>query len=271
MYKKIILLGMVIVLMFSMLGCGNTVNVKDNKLISYRYSNGGGMEGRGRTEEIRIVGEEVYLICYEHDMWYEDDRVLEYKIDGEVLEEIEKIFRKYKMNRWNNKRFTGMFVNDGDSTSYYFGFEGYNTVSFTSQIYPEQYANKLKEISAVVEKYKAVAEIMPGLAVKEKTDEEWIEKDHPQNGSIEIEVYEYSRGRLHYRIMNGTGEEAGIVNALRVVSDTDGRVIAETGENDSVSVRANSSITDFIELSERLEAGTYTITIGEYSSRFEIR
>lgn len=271
MYKKIILLGVVIVLMFSMIGCGNTVNVKDNKLISYRYSSGGGMEGSGRSEEIRIVSDEVYLICYAHDMWYEDDRVVEYKMDGEVLEEIEKIFRKYRMNRWNNKKFTHMFVNDGNSYSYSFGFEGYNSVSFSSQIYPEPYSSKLKEISDVVEKYKAAAVIMPGLVVEEKTAEEWIKKDRPDNGCIEIAVYEYSRGRLHYRIMNGTEDDAEIAAELRIVSDADGSVIIEKDAEDTVSVSADSSVTDYAELPERLEIGSYTLTIGEYSVRFEIK
>lgn len=55
------------------------------------------------------------------------------------------------MQNWNNKKFSVMFVVDGASYSYSFKFEDNTSVSFSSQVYPVSYSEKLSEINKMIE------------------------------------------------------------------------------------------------------------------------
>lgn len=131
---------------------GNYVKIHGKHLDSYRYSVGGGMTG-GYYEVKVTKYENQALIKIESAEWHsQDPTVSEYRADIAILGEIEAVVRKYKMNFWNRKKFTNMFVHDGESTGYYFGFEDV-TVSFSSQIYPPVYRDKLALIDEIVKKY----------------------------------------------------------------------------------------------------------------------
>ena len=270
MDKRIILFVIGGLLIFGLFGCSKVPNVKNKELISYVYSSGGGMNGGGNSTEISIIDGEVILTYSDTEWWYEDDDITEYKLDKAVLADIESVFRKYKMQNWNDKKFTDMFVADGPSYSYSFKFEDSTRVSFSSQVYPVSYSAKLAEIDKVIEQYKERGTLEPGLVTKEKTDEELAGKNNPDNGLVEIEVYEYSKVRIYFRILNGTDEDVAVSNSVKLVRNSDGEMLYNESSEYSIEVNATSANEEYL-LSGRLEEGIYTIYVGDYSAEFEIR
>ena len=270
MDKRIILFVIGGLLIFGLFGCSKVPNVKNKELISYVYSSGGGMNGGGNSTEISIIDGEVILTYSDTEWWYEDDDITEYKLDKAVLADIESVFRKYKMQNWNDKKFTDMFVADGPSYSYLFKFEDSTRVSFSSQVYPVSYSAKLAEIDKVIEQYKERGTLEPGLVTKEKTDEELAGKNNPDNGLVEIEVYEYSKDRIYFRILNGTDEDVAVSNSVKLVRNSDGEMLYNESSECSIEVNATSANEEYL-LSGRLEEGIYTIYVGDYSAEFEIR
>ena len=147
----------------------NYVNIRGQKLNSYSYSTGGGMEGAYYRETVKKY-EDKALIRTESASWHsEEPTVTEYLTDASVLDEIEAIVRKHKMNFWNRKKFTNMFVSDGESYSYSFNFDD-AYISFSSQIYPLPYSKKLDELDAVVKKYIENGEKLPGMDEQESNE-----------------------------------------------------------------------------------------------------
>ena len=131
---------------------GNTVNIRGQHLNEYSCSIGGGMTGGYRMETVKKYNDQA-LIRIESAEWHsQDPEVTEYLTDAAVLDELEEIARKHKMNTWNKKKFTDMFIADGESESYRFSFDD-EDIYFSSQIYPKEYREKLAELDAVVKKY----------------------------------------------------------------------------------------------------------------------
>lgn len=270
MTKKLLIIIMAGVMAMGLYGCGNYQFVGNQKLTGFEYSSGGGMEGGGKTTEISIIQDEVYLTETSREWWYEDDSVTEYKVDEGILEEIENVFRKNKMNWWNGKKFTNMFIADGASASYDFSFDGGTWVSFSSQYYPANYSKKLDEIHEIIRKYAETAELQPGLKCSPFTVEEHEYRSHPDNGEVEIEVYEYKKTRIYYRILNGTNEEATIPNVVKLVRD-DGQILYEKNNNSEKKIFANYSVEDSIKLEGWLEEGIYTLYVGNCSYQIDIK
>ena len=256
--------------MFGLFGCSKVPDVKNKELISYVYSCGGGMNGGGNSTEISIIGDDVILTYSEKEWWYDDNDITEYKLDKAVLADIESVFRKYKMQNWNDKKFTDMFVADGPSYSYSFRFEDNTGVFFSSQVYPASYSKKLAEIDKVIEQYKERGTLEPGLVTKEKTDEELAGKNNPDNGLVEIEVYEYSKVRIYFRILNGTDEDVAVSNSVKLVRNGNGEMLYNESNEYSIEVDAKSANEEYI-ISGRLEEGIYTLYVGDYFAEFEIR
>ena len=256
--------------MLGLFGCSKVPNVKNKELISYVYSSGGGMTGGGNSTKISMIDGEVILTYSNAEWWYDDNDITEYKLDKAVLTDIESVFRQYKMQNWNGKKFTNMFVADGPSYSYSFRFEDNTGVFFSSQVYPASYSKKLAEIDKVIEQYQARGTLEPGLVTKEKTDEELAGKNNPDNGLVEIEVYEYSKDRICFRILNGTNEDVAVSNSVKLVRNSDGEMLYNESSEYSIEVNATSANEEYL-LSGRLEEGIYTIYVGDYSAEFEIR
>lgn len=257
--------------MFGLMGCGNAVNVKGHKLTGYEYSCGGGMTGGARTVEVLTISDETHLVFRNAETWAEDARVTEYLVENSIFDSLEAVFSKYGMNKWNQKKFTNMFVSDGESSSYTFIFDNGVRVYFSSQIYPEQYSRKLAELSKVIDNYKASATLLPGLVVKEKSDEELLYKNHPDNGKVEIEIFSYYAGRVKYRVMNGTDEAVEVAYTTTLVYDADGSVCFNDESDSSYSLDANSAEEHSIKIGSSLKAGQYTLKMGAYEGRFEIK
>ena len=256
--------------MFGLFGFKKVPNVKNKRLISYVHSSGGCMSGGGNSTEISIIDGEVILTYSDKEWWYDDKDITEYKLDKAVLTDIENVFRKYKMQNWNNKKFTNMFVDDGSSYSYSFKFDDRTRISFSSQVYPAFYSKKLNEIAKVIEQYKERGALEPGLVTKEKTDEELVSKNKPDNGLVEMEVYEYSKDRIYFRILNGTDEDVAVSDSIKLVRNSDGEMLHNESSEYSIEVNAASAYEEYL-LSGRLGEGIYTLYIGDYSAEFEIR
>lgn len=269
--ERIILFVIGGLLMFGLFGCSKTPNAKNKELISYAYSSGGDMTGGGNSTEISIIDGDVILTYSDTEWWYDDADITEYKLDKAVLTDIESVFRKYKMQKWNDKNFTDMFVADGASYSYLFKFDDGTRVSFSSQIYPAFYSEKLVEIDKVIEQYKKKGTLEPGLVTREKNEEELMCKDKPDNGLIEIEIYKYCKDIICFRILNGTNESVEVRDSVKLIRNSDGEVLYNESSEYSMEVNATSVYEESILLSGRLEEGIYTIYVGDCSAEFEIR
>ena len=256
--------------MFGLFGCSKVPDVKNKELISYVYSCGGGMNGGGNSTEISIIGDDVILTYSEKEWWYDDNDITEYKLDKTVLADIESVFRKYKMQNWNNKKFSAMFVDDGASYGYSFKFEDKTSVSFSSQVYPMSYGKKLAKLDKVIEQYKEQGTLEPGLVTSKKTDEELAGKNNPDNGLVEIEVYEYSKDRISFRILNGTDDAVAVDNSVKLVRNGNGEMLYNESDEYSIEVNAKSANEEYI-ISGRLEEGIYTLYVGDYSAEFVIK
>lgn len=254
-----------------MFGLGNVPDVKKKKLISYSLSSGGGMNGGHSSTQINIINGETILTELHSEWWYEDGQIAEYKLDNAVLADIEKVFRKHKMQKWNNKVFSNIFVADGPSFCHTFTFEEKTSVSFSSQCFPMIYAKKLSEINSVIERYKSEGSPEPRLVTAKKTDEELVKNQNPSNGKIELEVYQYSADSLSFRVLNGTNENASIGNNIKLVRNSDGKTLVETNLFYPIEPNASSTETETLRLKERLSEGVYTLSAGDYSDEFEIR
>lgn len=250
---------------------GKVPSVKNKELISYRYSCAGDMNGGCTSMELGIIDGGVILTYAHTAWWYEDADILEYKLDSAVLPAVERIFRKYKMQKWNQKKFTNVFVADGPHHSYSFQFQDYTRVSFSSQLYPGAYGRKLSEIDRVIDEYRNQGTLESGLVKREKTDEELYRKNHPDNGLVEMDVYEYSRDKLCVRLLNGTDEKAVVRGAVQLVRNSDGNVLYQESSEYPIEVNAASANEEVIHLSGRLDEGTYTIYVGDYAAVFEIQ
>lgn len=270
MNKRIKIVVMGGLLMLGLFGCGETPDVKDKTLVSFDCSSGGGMTGGGSSTTINLIDGET-ILTYSSTEWHHDDAAItEYKLDKAVLAEIESVFRKYRMQNWHQKKFSNLFVADGESTSYSFTFEDGTEVSFSSQIYPESYSRKLSEIKEIIEKYKAIGTLEPGLVPRERSPEEAAAIDHPDNGRVEIEVYQYSKDGIHYRALNGTNEDVTINRSVRLVRNSDGNVLCSESSEHPIKVRATSAADEYL-TTGRLEEGRYTLYVGDYCAGFEIR
>lgn len=255
--------------MLTMLGCGKTVK-KSHKLISYESSSGGGMEGGGRSTEVRISDGEVILAESVQKMWYTDEEVREYRVDAQILQEIEAVFRRYHINRWHGKRFTKMFIADGESYSYSFDFEGNESIYFSSQYYPARYRNILGRFDVILDRYRTEGELLPGLVTEELSEEDVFGKIRPEDGKVSAEVFGYSHNGLRFRLKNGTGEPVSVSGTVRILRDRDGAVLYESLSDEPYSLDPNSSSEDTAAPEKRLEPGRYTLEAGELSCSFEI-
>lgn len=270
--KRIIMIAAAAAALFAAAGICRTmlenyVNIRGQHLNEYSYHSGGGMTGGYHSETVKRYDDQA-LISIESAEWYfQDPTVTEYLTDAAVLDELEAVVRKYKMNFWNRKEFTNEFVYDGESESYHFSFDD-ERISFSSQIYPLRYSRKLANLDRVVEKYIEAGEKLPGL-VNPKTDEE---EHYPiSEGELVIYVYSYAENALGLRILNGTDEDIEIPETYQLINtDTDTVLIDE--ETPYGGRFSENSIDEMnIKLQERLDAGNYMIIFGDMEIPFEIR
>ncbi len=270
--NKWILVIVAVVVVLLMVGGGilmfrNYVSIHGKHLNKYSYSSGGGMTGGYHRETVKRQ-EDYAIITIESAEWYsQDPTVTEYLADVAVLDELETVVRENKMNFWNRKKFTNMFVHDGESTSYDFDFDEAN-ISFSSQIYPIEYGNKLSKLDDVVKKYIGSAEKLPGLVNPRAGEED--NYSIPENELV-IYVNSYAKNTLGIKILNGTDEDTEFSETYKIVNaDTDTLMLeGNTPYNNKISGHSMDVID--IKLKERLQAGNYKIVFADLEILFEIK
>lgn len=136
----------------------------DGRLSQFYYSSGGGMNGAHHCTTVSVYDDTRAIITIESREWHNEKmKVEELLVDIKILDELEAVFNKYGMKEWHQKTFTDMFEDDGESFSYFFEFDNFDFVSFSSQIYPEEYRTKLEELENIVKKYEETGEKASGL------------------------------------------------------------------------------------------------------------
>ncbi len=250
---------------------GEFAGIGKEALLTFSRTTGGDMRGSRSETAVTVLDEDRALITVSHADWhFQDPMVKEYAADRAVLSEIREVFLRYRMQNWDGRRFTKIFVADGASTGYSFGFED-KYVNFSSQIYPDKYSKKLDEINDIVKKYLENAERLPGLMLPVLTEEEQIAADRPQNGLLELQVFEYSKGRLHYRFSNGTGEDVKLGGSAVLKEKDTGKVVPAEGRLRSErTVYAGRREEESLELKQRLEPGSYCLEAAGLLCDFEI-
>lgn len=244
---------------------GNYVSIRGKHLDAYSYSSGGGMTG-GYYRKSVTGYENRALISIESAEWYDKDPdVAEYYTDVAVLDELEQVVRKHRMNFWNRKKFTNIFVHDGESMSYHFNFNDAN-ISFSSQIYPIRYEKKLAMLDNVVEKYIKLGERLPGL-VNPIVEEE---QDPFKEGKLIVYVSSYARNILGIKVLNGKDEPFEIPKTYKLINAKTGEIIIEADTLRSGRVSELSRENFDIRLKDRLSEGNYKIIFGDIEVKFEM-
>lgn len=246
------------------------VSIKGQKLNVYEFHSGGGMTGGYYSENVKKYDDTHALISIEKAEWHnQDPEISEYLVDMEILDELESVIRKNRMNFWNNKKFTNMFVADGESEGYYFSFDE-NSINFSSQIYPPKYNKKLKQLDEILDKYLKDAQKLPALVNDRISDEE--NYDLPEE-KIELYAYSYSRrdDSLYVRVLNGTNDDVEIPKSFKLINTDSDTIIDENNEDYTSTFYPKSSDGMSFSLKERLDAGNYKIILGDIEIPFEIR
>lgn len=251
---------------------GEFTGIEKEKLESYKFSSSGSMPGNSYSESVLEYNEDSALVTIMQCEWYYDDgTVKEYLVDKEILNELKAVFVKYHMKNWNNKKFTDMFIADGESQSYRFNFET-NTVSFSSQYYPEKYASKLKELDEILDKYLKNTTLLPGLLIHDTiTEEDQTLPYDLNNGEIVLSVYSYYQKKLCYRLANGTDETKKTESVIRLYRDDESTPIYEKAFDFKATIYAHQPNEGSIELNERLMPGKYHLEVFGYTTKFEIQ
>lgn len=244
----------------------NHVNIKGQHLKKYSCSSGGGMTGGYNSETIRRYDDGHALIYTEKAEWHNDDpEVNEYLVDVSIMDELEEVIRKGHMNFWNHKKFTNMFIADGESEGYSFSFDD-AYVSFSSQYYPKKYRDRLRKLDGIIKKYLNDAERLPGLVNPRREEGN---HDFPE-GELLIYVSAYRNDALEIRIMNGTDDDVELSGTCSLIDVDNNKEISKM-EMDSINVSSSCEDSFSVSLKERLASGDYKLVIGETVVSFAIR
>lgn len=245
---------------------------KYHDLQVYSYSSGGNMNGNSYVETISKINSQYILSISSAEWYFQPPKVTEYIVDKAILNDIEKVFSKHHMERWKNKKFTDMFIADGETKSYSFDFPE-ESISFSSQIFPTKYRTKLSEIDDVIKKYIKQENKLPGLALPNLNDNDVYKYYREYNDNIELLPISYSRGYLKYIIKNGTDKEISLKGDFILRITKDDQVIFEKKEltKYTSSISPKSSYDSSIKLKDWLQPGFYKLEVNSYSCNFEIK
>lgn len=243
------------------------VSIRGQRLNEYCCSSGGGMNGGYDSKTVKRYDDAHALITVERAEWHhQDPAVEEFLVDALILDELEGIARQYHMNFWNRKEFSRIFICDGETEGYSFRFDE-NDISFSSQVYPTRYRDKLHRLHDTVDKYLQGAAKLPGLINQKVGGEESYLLPEDE---LVLYAYVYSENSLGIRILNGTEDEAEIPQGYRLVSTDTAQVIAEGDDSYASTVYPRSEGEMRFALTERLDAGHYTLVLGEREIPFAI-
>lgn len=275
----LVIVAIIITLMFKFFKKAPNQPDSNANLVEYSTTYGGDMIGSFESTTVKILENGKVLVSYSNSKWHgQDPEVNEYYVSEGVLDEIRAVYDKYGMDKYGNLGMSNIQVLDAGTTSYHFSFDDGGSINFSdNQKVPVKAYEGLKEIDQIIKNAADNGEKLPGLVIDRTVEEDDDYYNFRVNeGVCKIEVSEYSLGVLRYRIANGFDEDVVIRNDITLVKD-DGTKIYESLTEDDSETRDTTITADYVSdesipLGEdRLEAGTYTLTFGDYECQFEIK
>lgn len=244
------------------------VRIKGQRLNEYCYNTGGGMMGGYYKKTIKRYDDKNALISIESVAWHNQDaEVKEYFADISIMDELEEVIRDCRMNFWHRKKFTDIFISDGESRGYHFTFDN-ACIDFSSQFYPDRYREKLNRFNEVIEKYIKDARELPGLVSDKNPDNGNI---MPSDGRVDFYVYLYCNNNLYVRVLNGTAEMVSVSLSYKVINSDTGKLIAEKEDKYSTTAFPRSKCDLSFSIKQRLDIGRYKLVVNNTEIPFEIK
>ncbi len=239
-------------------------------LQSFQYFSAGSMSGGYSGKSINSRNGVAILTIATSNWHHEPLKVTEFLIDKEVLTEIEQIFNRHKIYKWKDKKLSDMFVPDAATTHYVFLFPDHS-LSFSSQIFPDEFNKATKEIRLVMDKYEKSGKRLPGLVIPDFNDTS-VQKNFIQfNDTVELIAFTYMNNELTLLIKNGTEENLVIPAKSSMRIKLGDKTVFENTINNQLSFAKLTSSYETFPLEERLESGIYTLEFGDLTGQFEIR
>lgn len=245
----------------------------DLPLQSVSFSRGGDMQGSTHGMSIEKFDSNSALVCYKDANWHHEViQVKEYLVPVYVLEDIKTIFNNNKLVLCEKAPKSKYQVLDGATTGYSFTFTGRRISFSTNQELPVESYDALREISKYVADACAKGQRLPGL-VFEKDQEGYMPRINPiEKGKVIIKVVGYRKNVLNIAIGNGTEEEKLISLQSKITEIArPEHVVAERLTDDTYKLSQNYTYNYSWELEKRLETGKYCLTLGDYTTEFEIQ
>lgn len=237
------------------------------RLTAYSFSSGGGMQGGNMFVGIKQADGGAVITFSSAEWHHEDSTVEEYLVPLSVVEDIERVYDEKKMYRYPSLPKSKFLALDAGSSYYSFTFEDNSNTAFSSnQQIPPKGSDGLREIYEIIKNAAAQGERLPGLAKPE------VYSGELTDGVCELRVYEYSRGVLKYCLANGTDEnitpQGGVT--LTRADAPEAPLYADSECPLDLETYPQSCSEGSITPAERLSAGSYVLTAGEYTAQFVI-
>lgn len=177
---------------------------KHGPLISYSSFYGGGMAGDSRSLQVQKADKEHALISYSHaDSHNLDNTVEEYLVPISLLAQLEDVYDSNRLYLLPDMPEKKVFALDAGSDSYTFVFDGTGSVHFSdNQQIPFKSWDVIRELETGIRLACEQGQKLPGLISSGamRTDCEYAPVPQDQ---CQLQVYEYRRNVLHYRLRMG--------------------------------------------------------------------
>ena len=248
----------------------STVNEPLKSVVFYT---GGDMQGSTKRMSVKALDNDTALVCYESAAWHNEAlSVKEYLVSATVLDEIRSIFNKNKMLRYEKAPKASFFAHDAGSSGYIFTFEKQRVAFSSNQVLPESAGQALKSIRSCVEAACAQGQRLPGLVLGKNEQGEMPMRNVMIKGKIGVTVVGYNDRCLTVSLGNGLEEEASLALDTKLTKLEQPEItIYEYKTDETIKIPKLSDMEHNINLPQRLEAGSYTLSIGGYSTEFIIR
>lgn len=278
MNKKVILGGLLCVVGLSSMFGFNISSVFGMSSVSeplqnVYFTSGGDMQGSYHGLTVKNIDNSSALVFYEDAEWHNEAiAVKEYIVPAAVLEDIKTIFNKNKLARCEKASKSKFMVLDAATSSYRFEFANTRIhFSSTQNLSKENYA-ALKEIRKCVAAACQKGQLLPGLVLEKNAEGYRPTRYAHVKGQMAIKVVGYKEKTLTIALGNSSAEEKTIsLNAKITELNNPNKIVAQNISDKTKEVSANYNDDFNWKLDKRLEAGSYHLDLGGYTTEFTIK
>ena len=245
----------------------------DLPLKDVSFTSGGDMQGSFHGMSVRDMENGSALVCYEDASWHHEAiSVKEYIVPVSLLDDIKTVFNNNKLVRCEKAPKSKYQILDGATRSYSFYFEK-RPINFSStQELPKECNAALREISKCVASACEKGQRLPGLVLEKDAIGNMPLRTAAVKGALAIKAVGYKNKILTVSIGNGTEEEKAVALQAKIFEvNKPENIVAEQITDQITKVPAHYDDDYRWELDKRLEAGKYCLTLGGYSTEFEIK